>query len=57
MNHTPYRRIAALPQKAQSASVNGLDANASKINLSMHKAGSKTFTLDERFLWAPTTKI
>jgi len=56
MNHTPYRKIAALLQKAQSASVNGLDASASEINLSTLKVGSKTFTLDERFLWVSTTK-
>jgi hypothetical protein len=44
MNHTPYRKIAVLPQKAHSASVNEFNANASIINLSMLKVGSKTFT-------------
>jgi hypothetical protein len=45
MNHTPYRSIAALQQKTQAASVNVLNADASIINLSTLKIGSKTFTL------------
>jgi hypothetical protein len=49
MNHTPYRGIAALLHQAQSAPVNDLDKNKFKINLSALKAGSKTFTLVERF--------
>jgi hypothetical protein len=44
MNHTPYRKIAAFPQKAQSALVNELNSDASRINLSTLRVGSKTFT-------------
>jgi hypothetical protein len=40
--------MAALQQKAQAVSVNGLNADVSMINLSTLKTGSKTFTLDDR---------